>query len=234
MRTSCLALLFCLAMSPAHAATSGVVDDLNAPMPSSALDLRPAAPVLVTAPPPVKPPPPAAPSANPLWAIPLKLLVNTRERPIFSQSRRPPPVVVVAPPVAPPPPPPPPRVVEKPRLALMGTIVNGSDGYAIFMDQTTKTAVRVRLGASYQGWALKMLRPGEASLEREGETVEISFPKPSNDPQSVTARIMAASNARALSLAPRLGLTGQMPTLNPPPPPNPLGFSGSPFAPRQP
>lgn len=38
--------------------------------------------------------------ANPLWAIPLKQLSNTRERPIFSPSRRPP-----APAVAGPPPP---------------------------------------------------------------------------------------------------------------------------------
>lgn len=235
MKTSSLIILFCLAAGPAvAAATSAGVDDLNVSAPSPPVDLRPTAPVLVTAPPPIKAPPPAAPSANPLWAIPLKLLVNTRERPIFSQSRRPPPAVVVAAPVEVPPPPSPPRVIEKPRLSLMGTIVNGSDGYAIFMDQGTKTAVRVRLGSLYQGWALKVLRPGAASLEREGENVEITFPKPANDPGSVSARIMSASNARVLSTPPRLGLTGQMPTLNPPPPPPSLGISGSPFAPRQP
>ena len=52
----------------------------------------PAAVVQVTAPPPA----PAAPaaervlSANPLWAMPLAQFPATRERPIFSPSRRPP------------------------------------------------------------------------------------------------------------------------------------------------
>lgn len=234
MKMPSLVLVFSLAAPLAVAATSRGIDDLNAAMPSSPLDLRPTGTVLVTAPQPVKAPLPPAPSANPLWAIPLKLLANTRERPIFSQSRRPPPAVVVAAPVELPPPPPPPRVVEKPRVSLMGTIVNGNDGYAIFMDQGTKTPVRVRLGSSYQGWALKELRPGVANLERDGENVEIAFPRQGNDLQSASTRIMAASNARALSTPPRLGLTGQMPTLNPPPPPSPLGVSGSPFAPRQP
>src|SRR6201995_4331257 len=44
--------------------------------------------------------PPAEPerplSANPLWAIPLTKLSGTRDRPIFSPSRRPPPPVVAA------------------------------------------------------------------------------------------------------------------------------------------
>lgn len=38
--------------------------------------------------------------ANPLWAIPLKQLSNTRERPIFSPSRRPPAVAGPPPPAA--------------------------------------------------------------------------------------------------------------------------------------
>src|ERR1700678_4820686 len=53
----------------------------------------PAPTAVFVAPPP--PPSPAAPerpaSANPLWALPLTTLSTTRERPIFSASRRPPP-----------------------------------------------------------------------------------------------------------------------------------------------
>ncbi len=58
---------------------------------------RPAAPaesvtkVRVVAPPAAPAP---TPSANPLWGIPLSRLSGTRDRPIFSPSRRPPPVAV--------------------------------------------------------------------------------------------------------------------------------------------
>ena len=48
-------------------------------------------------------------SANPLWAIPMSSLAATRNRPLFTPSRRPPaPVVANAPPPLRPPPPPPP------------------------------------------------------------------------------------------------------------------------------
>src|SRR5260370_26332814 len=66
---------------------------------------------------------PPAPAGNPLWALPLERLSITRERPIFSPSRRPPtpapsyvaPVAVW--PAAPPPgPPAPPRCVVGPRV----------------------------------------------------------------------------------------------------------------------
>ena len=46
--------------------------------------------------PPTAPAPERALSANPLWAIPLTQLSATRERPIFSPSRRPPPAAVAA------------------------------------------------------------------------------------------------------------------------------------------
>jgi hypothetical protein len=99
------------------------------------------------------------PSGNPLWGIPIKQLSATRDRPIFSPSRRPPPPPMVDPPVA--------AVVrptvkepDRPQLSLLGTIVNGADGFGIFMDQTTKVPLRIRIGAAYQGWTLQTLQPG--------------------------------------------------------------------------
>src|ERR1700756_873862 len=41
------------------------------------------------------------PSGNPLWGIPLRVLTATRERPLFSPSRRPPAPPAVAAPVVP-------------------------------------------------------------------------------------------------------------------------------------
>src|SRR5262249_28882248 len=62
------------------------------------------------------------PTGNPLWGIPLRVLTATRERPLFSPSRRPP-----APPAVAAPAPPPPVVAAKapepdhPPLTIVGT-----------------------------------------------------------------------------------------------------------------
>ena len=95
-------------------------------------DTRLGGPVL-TSPPPSEPvtsvrvapspaPTPRPLSANPLWGIPLKTLSNTRDRPVFSPSRRPPPVAVAEPEVSKPLPPPRKVAVEPPPLSLVGTI----------------------------------------------------------------------------------------------------------------
>src|ERR1700739_4453914 len=44
----------------------------------------------------------SAPTGNPLWGIPLRVLTATRERPLFSPSRRPPAPPAVAAPAPPP------------------------------------------------------------------------------------------------------------------------------------
>jgi hypothetical protein len=126
-----------------------------------------------------KPPPPARPlGANPLWAVPLATLSDTRERPIFSPSRRPPiqtPVVVAMPPA--PPPPQPPRV-ERPPLSLVGTVAGDSESFGLFVDRGTSTALRLKLGEDYQGWRLRNVRGRDVALERDQQTVVLSLPQP--------------------------------------------------------
>ncbi len=113
---------------------------------------------------------------NPLWAIPLMQLSNTRERPIFSPSRRPPPPPSVNPPpvvqvVARPPPEP-----ERPQLSLIGAVVSGSDGIGIFMENATKSIVRLRMGEAHRGWTLRSVQGRQATLEKDSETVVLAFP----------------------------------------------------------
>ncbi len=152
----------------------------DVPSASSPWDL-PAIPATVVVKPPEPPPaaPERTPSANPLWAIPLATLSNTRERPIFSSSRRPPPLVVASVPVAkaPPPPPKPPRV-ERPQLSLVGTIAGGDQSFGIFVDQVTKAALRLKLGEEYQGWRLRSVQGREVTLERDQQTTILSLPQP--------------------------------------------------------
>ena len=115
---------------------------------------------------------------NPLWAIPLENLVATRERPIFSPSRRPPPpAVTVAPPPAPPPPPAP-SAPQRPPLELVGTVLNSRDGYGIFLDQATNAIVRLRTGEIHEGWTLRSISGRDAMLQKDRNTVVLALPVP--------------------------------------------------------
>jgi hypothetical protein len=155
------------------------------------------------------------PSGNPLWGIPIQQLSATRDRPIFSPSRRPPPPTMVDRPVA---------VVnpivqkpaepERPQLSLLGTIVNGDDGFGIFMDQATKASLRIRIGEAYQGWTLRLLQPGSVTLIRGQQSAVLEFPKPTNDAAAAPEQLIATPAAKK---ARHPGLTGPTPTLNPSP-----------------
>jgi general secretion pathway protein N len=151
----------------------------DAPLATSLWDSPPvAAPVVAKAP---EPPPATAertPSANPLWAIPLANLSNTRERPIFSSSRRPPPPAVASIPAPKAPPPPKPPTVERPQLSLVGTIAGIDEGFGIFVDQITKVALRLKIGEDYQGWKLRSVQGREVTLERDRQTTILSLPAP--------------------------------------------------------
>jgi hypothetical protein len=127
--------------------------------------------------------PDAERAGNPLWAIPLNLLTNTRERPIFSPSRRPPPPVVVNRPFVPPPPPPPPPPAppEHPSLALLGTIAGEGEGLALFMETTSQNVVRLRTGEAHEGWVLRSVHGREAKLEKNNRTETVTLPSPGGD-----------------------------------------------------
>jgi general secretion pathway protein N len=121
---------------------------------------------------------------NPLWAIPMRLLSATRERPIFVPSRRPPAPAVAGPaPIEAAPPPPPPTGPDRPQLALVGAVAGGTEGIAVFIDETTRDIVRLRTGESHAGWVLRSVRGREATLEKGPETTILALPSPT-DPQA--------------------------------------------------
>jgi general secretion pathway protein N len=125
------------------------------------------------------------PSGNPLWALPLKQLSMTRERPIFSPSRRPPPPastfvapVAVRQQVKPAEP-------ERPAVSLLGTIIGSStdDQIGVFLDTATQSVVRLRVGEDHQGWVLRLIKSREATLVKGGEqAVVIEMPPPGEGP----------------------------------------------------
>jgi general secretion pathway protein N len=127
---------------------------------------------------PVEKPGGPARRGNPLWEIPFEILSGTRERPVFSPSRRPPPVAVTEVAVAKPPPPKSAQEEHPPQLLLVGTITGDDRSYGIFVDQTSKAALRLRLGEDYQGWRLRAVQGREATFARDQQTIVLNFPEP--------------------------------------------------------
>jgi general secretion pathway protein N len=161
------------------------VSDLDAdtPLDAKVLDDN------IPAPPPVAAIPRTA-SANPLWAVPLATLSNTRERPIFSSSRRPPPpaatsALAVAPPASKP------VRVERPQLSLVGTIIGDDQSFGIFVDRSSKAALRLKLGEDYQGWALRSVQGREVTLARDHMTAIVSLPEPGAGGEAGPLRVQA-------------------------------------------
>jgi general secretion pathway protein N len=146
---------------------------------SNGVDTAPAA-AHVTAP-PSPPPAPAAErtlSANPLWAMPLAQFQVTRQRPIFSPSRRPPPPAVgpiMAPKAIAVPKP---KEPERPQLSLVGTIASDDEGFGIFLDQANKAVIRLRVGEEFQGWKLRSVQGRETALEKDRQVVTLVLPQP--------------------------------------------------------
>lgn len=101
---------------------------------------------------------------NLLWGITLEELSATRERPLFSPSRRPPRAAVNSPPVkavkavTP--------VAPEPTFSLLGTVKGNGEGYALFIETTTHNIVRLKTGEGEDGWVLLSVREREAVLEK--------------------------------------------------------------------
>jgi hypothetical protein len=119
------------------------------------------------------------PGGNPLWALPLKQLSITRERPIFSPSRRPPPPATptyVAPVAVRTPQKP--KEPERPSITLLGTILGSSESIGIFLNPATRDIVRLRLGEDHEGWALRSVKTREVTLVKDRERVVLELPPP--------------------------------------------------------
>ena len=173
--TIALAIGAAMAVPPAQADS---VDGLNPP----ATDARQAAPKA----------PPVMPTGNPLWTIPLSQLAVTRDRPIFSPSRRPPAPVVAAPIYVPPPAQ---RIAkaepERPPLTLVGTIAGEKDAIAVFVLQGTGTTIRLHPNESHEGWVLRSVQGREATLQKAGASAVMALAPPGGVPEPVTAQLSA-------------------------------------------
>jgi hypothetical protein len=212
MRKLAIGIMFlALSVHAAPASTSAVSNDLldadwadgvqvgSPPSPTRTDPVVPAQAV-------VSPPAPVAERAlsdNPLWGIPLTQLPVTRDRPIFSSSRRPPspavqpaavPKVVAAPKSSEP---------ERPQLSLIGTIVSDDEGFGIFLDQSTKVVLRLKVDENYQGWRLRSVQGREATLEKDQQVVTLPLPQPGAGQGASEVRSPPAYAGRVLPVTSR-------------------------------
>jgi general secretion pathway protein N len=125
-------------------------------------------------------------TGNPLWAIPLAALAHTRDRPLFSPSRRPATLAVVAP-LPPASAPPVAKAPDHPRIDLIGTIVGEARQVAVFLDVEAHAVIRLRLGEQHDGWTLRRIGRREVTLDKGNEAA---------------ALVLASSGAREM---PRIG-----------------------------
>jgi len=130
----------------------------------------------------------AVPVGNAVLAVPLSKLTVTRDRPIFSASRRPPPPPpgpVIAKPVEPP------KPVEKeqqPPLILVGTVAGEDSGIAVFVEQATENVVRLRINESYKGWTLRSIQGREVTLLNDPKSSVLALAPPGGATEPASAQ----------------------------------------------
>jgi general secretion pathway protein N len=131
----------------------------------------------------------ADPRGNPLWSLPLSALSATRNRPLFTATRRPPPPAVVAapPPNASTPIEAKPTEPERPPFALVGTIVGSGAHIALLLNRSTNLVTRLREGETELGWRAQAIGPRSIVLQRGAESATLEFPKPSDPPKDMVA-----------------------------------------------
>jgi general secretion pathway protein N len=122
-------------------------------------------------------------AGNPLWTIPLNALSATRDRPLFSASRRPPAVATV---IVPPPPPKvevlAPSPPERPLLTLVGTIVSRKASVAMLQGSNAETVSRLRVGQENDGWRVQGISLRSIVVEKGTASVELGLPRPDGTP----------------------------------------------------
>jgi hypothetical protein len=128
----------------------------------------------------------ATEAANPLSKIPLSALSATRDRPLFSLSRRPPAPSIQAdaqPAQVPATPAPP----ERPAVKLIGTILSPATNVVLLRDSATQAVMRLRVGEATAGWRVKSVSLRSVTLEKGEQSAILGLPQPRDTPGEQTA-----------------------------------------------
>jgi hypothetical protein len=110
---------------------------------------------------------------NPVAALSLDQLSVTRERPLFSPTRRAPRPLTVMSIVRPLPPPLPPS--PPPKIELYGTIIDAADALAIVVSTADNQTVRLRLGDEIGGWKVIVIDQRKLVLSHDERVAEFTI-----------------------------------------------------------
>ncbi len=119
---------------------------------------------------------------NPLRGVTLESLSATKERPLFSATRRPPPPAAAIQPDTSPPPAqvqaPGSSEPEGPPLALIGTITGAGRPVAVLFNKLTRVVSTTHEGDEALGWRITTVLERSATAEKDGVTVRLNLPRP--------------------------------------------------------
>ncbi len=143
-----------------------------------------------------------SPTGNPLWAISVESLSFTRERPLFSPSRRPPAQAIVAPP------PPRPRAApvapEQLQLTIVGTVIGDNEHIGVFLDPATRQVVRLQVGQGVAGWILGDVQARTATFKKDQRQTVLALPSRNGREESPPPQVLT-NKATPRRPADRLG-----------------------------
>jgi hypothetical protein len=112
---------------------------------------------------------------NPLWALTLDQLPATRDRPLFSPSRRPTPrpeaprvEVAASIPVAPPP-------SRPPSVVLMGIVTDADGTWALVRASGSDKITQARLGDEISGWRVSQIEARRLVLASDDRSVSFAL-----------------------------------------------------------
>ena len=74
-------------------------------------------------------------------------------------------------------------------MSLVGTIASDDESYGIFLDESTKAALRLRVGDDYQGWRLRAIQGREVTIEKDQQGAVLTLPEPGG-PSSGEVRLI--------------------------------------------
>jgi hypothetical protein len=144
---------------------------------------------------------PGAAPVSPLAAqLPFDRLSATRDRPLFSPTRRPPAPPPVFVPTAPPPPPP-------PNVMLLGVVMDGDNARALVRVGQEAKIARVQIGDDIGGWKVGQIEGQFLVLLLDGRTARFSMFDRNNSKRFPPAGPIAQPQA-----LPQQNLVGQGPT----------------------
>jgi general secretion pathway protein N len=97
-------------------------------------------------------------------------LRQTRERPLFSVTRRPPPKIDVSEAPAPP--------IVPPSLTLVGIVLSANERAVIVQEASSAKPVRLALGEAIKGWRVTSITPRTFVIKNGDHAATLTFPPP--------------------------------------------------------